>query len=68
MKNLLVAQSGGPSAAINATVAGVVERALISRKIQHIYGAVNGVKGVFAKNFVDLRQALSSPEIGRAHV
>jgi len=62
MKNLLVAQSGGPSAAINATVAGVVERALISRKIQHIYGAVNGVKGVFAKNFIDLRQALSSPE------
>ena len=28
MKNLLVAQSGGPSAAINATLVGVVEKGL----------------------------------------
>ena len=28
MKNLLVAQSGGPSVAINATLAGVVEKAM----------------------------------------
>lgn len=63
MKNLLVAQSGGPSAAINATVAGVVERAMVSRDVDHIYGAINGIKGVFAKNFIDLRQALNSPEL-----
>ena len=31
MKNLLVAQSGGPTAAINATVAGVITAAMASR-------------------------------------
>ena len=31
MKNILVAQSGGPSAAINATLCGVVEEALADR-------------------------------------
>ena len=42
MRNLLVAQSGGPTAAINATVAGVVSCAVLSGKVDHIYGAVNG--------------------------
>ena len=40
MRNLLVAQSGGPTAAINATVAGVVSCAVLSGKVDHIYGAV----------------------------
>ena len=31
MKNLLVAQSGGPSAAINATLCGVVEKGLADK-------------------------------------
>lgn len=54
MKNLLVAQSGGPTAAINATVAGVVTQALTSRKVDGIWGAVNGIKGVLEERFVDL--------------
>ena len=62
MKNLLVAQSGGPTAAINATVAGVVECALSSGKVDNIYGAVNGIEGVLAERFVDLREKLDSVE------
>ena len=62
MKNLLVAQSGGPTAAINATVAGVVACALSSGKVDHIYGAVNGIEGVLAERFVDLREKLDSAE------
>lgn len=45
-KNILVAQSGGPTAAINATVAGVVSAALASENVGKIYGARNGIQGV----------------------
>lgn len=62
MKHMLIAQSGGPSAAINATVAGVVERCLSSAQVDRIYGARNGIKGVLAGNFIDLSEALTSPE------
>lgn len=62
MKHMLIAQSGGPSAVINATVAGVVERCMTSDKVDRIYGAVNGIKGVLNGNYVDLTQILSSPE------
>lgn len=62
MKNMLLAQSGGPSAAINATIAGAVERVLTSGQVDRIYGAVNGIKGVFEERFVDLREPLSSPQ------
>ena len=62
MKHMLIAQSGGPSAAINATVAGVVERCLTSDKVDRIYGAVNGIKGVLNGNYVDLTEILSLPE------
>lgn len=55
MKNLLVAQSGGPTAAINATVAGAITAAMTSEKVDGIWGAVNGIKGVLEERFVDLR-------------
>lgn len=35
-KNLLVAQSGGPSAAINATLCGVVEMGLEHPEIEYM--------------------------------
>lgn len=56
MKNLLVAQSGGPTAAINATLAGVIAGAYTSGKVDKVLGAVNGIQGVFAENFIDLRR------------
>ena len=50
-KNLLVGQSGGPTAAINATLAGVVSEAIQSDKINKVYGCINGIKGVLSENF-----------------
>lgn len=44
-KNLLVAQSGGPSAAINATLCGVVEMGLEHPEIEKIYGVKTGLWG-----------------------
>ena len=60
MKNLLVAQSGGPTAAINATLAGVFQGAAGSDQVDGIYGAVNGIQGVMEERFVDLRELLAS--------
>ena len=62
MRNLLVAQSGGPTAAINATLAGVFQGAIGSDKVDHIYGAVNGIQGVLEEHFVDLRELLSNTQ------
>lgn len=54
MKNMLVAQSGGPSAAINATITGVIDAGIESDQVEHVYGARNGIKGVLNENFVVL--------------
>ena len=62
MNNLLVAQSGGPTSAINATIAGVMTCAFLSGKVDKVYGAVNGIQGVFEENFVDLNVKLKSSE------
>ena len=53
-RNLLVAQSGGPSAAINATLAGVIAAARKSDKIGRVYGAKHGIEGVIKGLLVDL--------------
>ena len=42
--NAVVGQSGGPTAAINATVAGAVKFALESDKIDKVYAGINGIK------------------------
>lgn len=53
--NLLVAQSGGPTPVINASLAGVITSALqFEDEIEEIYGAINGVEGILLENFVDL--------------
>ena len=50
--NFAVAQSGGPTAAINATLCGVIECTFASGK--QIFGAVNGILGVLNDNFTEL--------------
>lgn len=54
MKNAIVGQSGGPTAAINATLAGVIEGALASEKINAVYGMRYGIEGLLAENTVRL--------------
>ena len=61
-KNLLVAQSGGPTAAINATVAGAIERALVSEDIDKIFGAVNGIKGVIEGRLIEIGETFRNPQ------
>lgn len=52
--NVLVAQSGGPSAVINASLAGVVTEALNHGCIEEIYGGLNGIQGILNEELVDL--------------
>ena len=46
--NLLVAQSGGPTAVINASLAGVIQEAGHHEDIEEIYGGANGILGALA--------------------
>ncbi|HOX01879.1 MAG TPA: 6-phosphofructokinase [Candidatus Paceibacterota bacterium] len=52
--NLLVAQSGGPTCAINASVAGVIQEAGRHEQIEEIYGGLNGILGILNEDLIDL--------------
>ena len=54
--NLVVAQSGGPTAVINASLIGVVEAALASSRIGRILGARHGIAGILKGDYADLRK------------
>lgn len=53
-KNCIVAQSGGPTVAINASLAGVIQGVIDSDCFDKIYGSIHGIQGVFKKQFIDL--------------
>ena len=55
--NAVVGQSGGPTAAINATLSGVIKGAYEGKKagaIDKIYGMRNGIEGFLREDLVDL--------------
>ncbi len=54
MANCLVAQSGGPTSVINATVAGVVKANQMNQIYDTVYGGLNGIEGILEERFVDL--------------
>lgn len=51
-----------PSAAINATLAGVVEKAMTNQNVGKIYGAKNGIMGILTDKLIDLTETLADPE------
>ena len=54
MANCLVAQSGGPTSVINATVAGVVKANQMNPYYDKVFGGLNGIEGILQERFVDL--------------
>ena len=48
--NAIIGQSGGPTAAINATLSGVIRGALQNENIDIIYGMCNGIVGLLSGN------------------
>lgn len=62
MMNIAVAQSGGPTCAINASLLGVIKEALKNSEIQVIYGSVNGIEGIINDKMIDLKAAIHTNE------
>ncbi len=63
--NAIVGQSGGPTAAINATLAGVirgVKENVANGKIRTLYGMQNGVEGLLQERLIDLTAYFDSEE------
>lgn len=52
--NAIVGQSGGPTSAINATLAGVIYGAAESGAVKRLYGMRNGIEGLLKRNIKDL--------------
>ena len=52
--NVLVGQSGGPTAVVNASVAGIIAEALNHDCVEEIYGSLNGVLGILSEDLIDL--------------
>ena len=63
MRNCIVAQSGGPTVAINASLAGVIKGVADSGCFDTIYGSVNGILGILDNHILNLSEVIHSPEL-----
>ena len=53
-RNLVVAQSGGPTPVINSSLQGIIEAARDMAAIETVYGACHGIEGVLKEELLDL--------------
>ena len=60
--NIAVAQSGGPTCAINASLLGVFRHATKYEEIGVVYGAVNGIEGLIYNQLVNLNEVIASDD------
>ncbi len=58
MFNVAVAQSGGPTAAINASLAGVFSGAEKCPEVDEIFGSENGIEGILNNRLLNLRNII----------
>lgn len=63
MKNCFVAQSGGPTVAINASLAGAINGVLASNMYDVIYGSVNGIMGIIDDNVINLTESIAGSDV-----
>ena len=54
VRNLVVAQSGGPTPVINSSLQGIIESARDLDTIGTVYGARHGIEGVLKEELLDL--------------
>lgn len=53
-KNMIIGQSGGPTAVINSSLAGAIDCAFEHEEIDTVYGMINGISGLLEDNIVNL--------------
>lgn len=58
-RNIIVGQSGGPTAVINSSLAGVYKNA-IERGFDKVYGMLHGVQGLLDEQYIDLSTQIHS--------
>ncbi len=58
--NIAVAQSGGPTCAINASLVGVYKEALKTPQIDAVFGSINGIEGIINDSLVDLKTLIKT--------
>ncbi len=64
MKNLIVGQSGGPTAVINGSLYGVVTEGLKStQQIGKVYGMVHGIEGFLGGQYMDMDTDMTKDEL-----
>ncbi|MDO5590051.1 MAG: 6-phosphofructokinase [Lachnospiraceae bacterium] len=64
MKNIIVGQSGGPTAVINGSLYGVVTEGMAHpEKIEHVYGMVNGIEGFLNDQIMDMAPLSENGEL-----
>lgn len=63
-KNILVGQSGGPTAVINASLYGVIQEGLSHPdEIGAVYGMINGIEGFLSGHTINLSAELSKEDL-----
>lgn len=62
-KNLIVGQSGGPTAVINSSLYGVFTTALDTPEIETVYGMVNGIHGFLKNNILNITTDVEKSEL-----
>ena len=60
--NIVVAQSGGPTSVINASLLGVFRQAMAESEIDTVYGSLNGIEGIIHDRLVTLNDRLATEE------
>lgn len=57
--NALVGQSGGPTAVINSTLAGIISACAKANEIANLYGMENGMEGLLNERLINLSSVFS---------
>ena len=60
MMNIAIAQSGGPTCAINASLVGAFKEAFKENSIDAIFGSINGIEGLIDNHLIDLKEMIRS--------
>lgn len=63
-KNVIVGQSGGPTAVINASLYGVIMEGMAHpEQVEHVYGMIHGIEGFLSDHYKNLSSDLSKEEL-----
>lgn len=64
MKNMIVGQSGGPTAVINGSLYGVVSEGFKHpESIEHVYVMINGIEGFLSNQIMDMHPLLKNGDL-----